>query len=110
MYRSDISDMCRDMQEYPQKLKENLQKNVQNPHRGSEAPPPAEGGVCGFCSFFDFPYAVCGFPAYLPVYICAYVYVYRRDTQFGAGQQKCSRNTQIWTVPGPEFRTTELYT
>ena len=56
IYRSDISDMCRDMQEYPQKHKENQQKNEQNPHT-----PPSAGGALrapcvDFVHFFvDFP-------------------------------------------------------
>ena len=77
--------MCRDMQEYPQKLKENLQKNKQNPHRGREAPPPPKVGCVDFVhAFVDFPCAVCGFPAYLPVYICEYVYVYISEISVGA--------------------------
>ena len=51
---------------------------------------PAFGGVgalraptVDFVHFFvDFPCAVCGFPAYLPVYTCAYVCVYKGRTYF----------------------------
>ena len=65
------------MQEIHRPLKENLQKDVQNPQWGREAPPPRRRRGVDFVHLFvDFPCAVCGFPAYLPVYICEYVYVY----------------------------------
>ena len=51
---------------------------------GGSKRPPAKGGVCGFCSFVcRFPCAVCGFPAYLPVDICEYVYVYISEILVG---------------------------
>ena len=68
---------------------------------GAKRPHPAEGGAVDFVYFFvDFPCAVCGFPAYLPVYICAYVYVYRKDIQVNfAGQERNRpRNDQKWVV------------
>ena len=65
-----ISDMCRDMQEYPQKHKENLQKITKSTVGARSAPTPAEGGVVDFVYFFvDFLCVSVDIPAYLCTYL-----------------------------------------
>ena len=70
--------MQEDMQEIHRPLKKKNKKMYKIHSGGAKRPHPAEGGVVDFVHVFaDFPCALCGFPADLLLYICAYVRVYR---------------------------------